>query len=109
MVGTFTVDLRDGRSVPFDEIVVLERTNGTWIRCIRDEPSRREQLPETTKYYRLGSDVERIVIEPDGELCAPSLSSRAEPGISGETDVVALLEETDDELAGDETVRRSLE
>ncbi|MFU8867918.1 hypothetical protein [Natronococcus sp.] len=79
MVGTFTVDLRNGRSVPFDEIVVLERTNGTWIRCIRDEPSRREQLPETTKYYHL------------------------------ETDVVALLEETDDELTEDETVRRSLE
>lgn len=63
MVGEFTVDLRDGRSVPFDEIVVLERKNGQWIRCIRDEPSPRENLPETTKYYHIDTDVERIVIE----------------------------------------------
>lgn len=109
MVGTFTVDLRDGRSVPFDEIVVLERTNGTWIRCIRNEPSPREQLPETTKYYRLGTDVERIVIEPDGELCAPSHPSGAEPEAPEETEAVALLEETDEELAEDSTVRRLLE
>ncbi|WP_394740011.1 hypothetical protein [Natronococcus roseus] len=102
MVGTFTVDLRDGRSVPFDEIVVLERKNGTWIRCIRDEPSPREQLPETTKYYRLETDVERIVIEPDA-----SLSSEAEA--DAPDGAVALLEEADEELADDETVRRLLE
>ncbi|ELY54520.1 hypothetical protein C491_17999 [Natronococcus amylolyticus DSM 10524] len=107
MVGTFTVDLRDGRSVPFDEIVVLERKNGTWIRCIRDEPSRREQLPETTKYYRLETDVERIVIEPNGESYETSLSPGAEA--DAPDGVVALLEEADEELADDETVQRLLE
>jgi hypothetical protein len=107
MVGTFTVDLRDGRSVPFDEIVVLERKNGTWIRCVRDEPSPREQLPETTKYYRLETDVERIVIEPDGEPCEASLSSGVETDAPDGT--VALLDESDEEFDEDETVRRPLE
>ena len=107
MVGTFTVDLRDGRNVPFDEIVVLERKNGTWIRCVRDEPSPREQLPETTKYYRLETDVERIVIEPDGEPCGASLSLGSETDAPDGT--VALLEETDEELTEDGTVRRLLE
>lgn len=109
MVGKFTVDLRDGRSVPFDEIVVLERKNGTWIRCVRDEPSPREQLPETTKYYRLETDVERIVIEPDGELCDSSLSSGTDTEATDGTDAVALLEGRDEELAEEETVRRLLE
>ncbi|AGB39067.1 hypothetical protein [Natronococcus occultus] len=76
MVGEFTVDLRDGQSVSFDEIVVLERNNGKWIRCVRDGPSPRENLPETTKYYHLDIDVERIVIEP-GETLQDSPTATA--------------------------------
>lgn len=60
MAGTITIELENGRRLEFDEIAVLERENGRWLRCIRVKPSSREHLPVTTKYYHLESEVERI-------------------------------------------------
>jgi hypothetical protein len=71
MVSEITIDLRDGRRVTFDEVVVVERDNGEWLRCVKDEPSSRQKFPETTKYYHLAGDVERMVVEPDGEATEP--------------------------------------
>ena len=60
MVGNIIVELQNGRRLTFDEVVVLNRENGTWLRCVRAEPSSRENLPETTKYHHFASDVDQI-------------------------------------------------
>lgn len=49
---TFAVHLVDGRVEEFETVRMLEHHENGWIRCIRSEPSPREKLPETTKYYR---------------------------------------------------------
>lgn len=49
---TLAVHLIDGRVEEFETITVLEHAGGDWIRCTRPEPSSREKLPETTKYYK---------------------------------------------------------
>ena len=59
-MGNIIVELQTGRRLTFDEVVVLDRENGTWLRCVRAEPSSRENLPETTKYYHLASDVDQV-------------------------------------------------
>ncbi|TYL36771.1 hypothetical protein CV102_21095 [Natronococcus pandeyae] len=56
---TFAVHLVDGRVEVYETVTVLEDNDGDWIRCLRSEPSPREKLPETTKYYRC-EDVARI-------------------------------------------------
>lgn len=61
MSETIVVGLTDGREIEVDELTVLERDNGAWIRCIRAEPSRRMAFDETTTYYHLESDVEYVV------------------------------------------------
>jgi hypothetical protein len=66
MAGDITIDLRDGRRVMVDEVVVLERANGRWLRCARDTPSKRMAFPETTSYYHLARDVERIDVTSTG-------------------------------------------
>lgn len=58
-----TVDLQDGRRVTFERVVLLEWENETWLRCVSDEISSREKLPETTRYYHLADDVDRIIIK----------------------------------------------
>ncbi|NKE36691.1 hypothetical protein GWG54_12860 [Natronococcus sp. JC468] len=64
MSETITVGLTDGREIAVDELTMLEMDNGTWLRCVRAEPSRRMAFDETTTYYRLETDVEYI---EDGE------------------------------------------
>jgi hypothetical protein len=59
-VGTIIVELQNGRRLAFDEVVVLDRENGRWLRCVRAEPSSRENLPKTTKYYHFASDVDQV-------------------------------------------------
>lgn len=59
-MGDIIVELQTGRHLTFDEVVVLERENGRWLRCVRAEPSSRESLQETTKYYHLASDVDQV-------------------------------------------------
>lgn len=61
MSDTIAVGLTDGREIEVDELTVLERDNGAWIRCVRAEPSRRMAFDETTTYYHLESDVEYVV------------------------------------------------
>lgn len=56
---TFAVHLVDGRVEVYETVTVLEHHDSDWIRCIRSEPSPREEFPETTKYYRC-EDVARI-------------------------------------------------
>lgn len=63
-MGNVIIELQTGRRIVFDEVVALDRKTGTWLRCVRSEPSSREDLPETTKYYHLASDVERIRQQP---------------------------------------------
>ncbi|WP_306059302.1 hypothetical protein [Natronococcus wangiae] len=48
---TYAVHLVDGRVVECETITVPDDGESDWIRCIRSEPSPREKLPETTKYY----------------------------------------------------------
>lgn len=56
---TFAVHLIDGRVEKFETVTTLDRCENDWIRCKRSEPSPREKLPETTKYYHR-EDVARI-------------------------------------------------
>jgi hypothetical protein len=64
MEGNISIELGDGRCVEFDEIVILDLENENWIRCVRHEPSSRQDFPETTKYYHFENDVEHIEIRP---------------------------------------------
>jgi hypothetical protein len=64
MAGEITISLHDGRCLTFDEVMVIEHDKGEWLRCVRNDPSRRQQFPETTKYYHLARDVDRIVVAP---------------------------------------------
>jgi hypothetical protein len=65
MAGEITIDLWDGRRITVDEVVVLERENGEWLRCVRNESSRRMGFPETTTYYHLARDVDRIFVSEE--------------------------------------------
>lgn len=51
-----TIILEDGTEKQCDRITELD---SGWIRCVSDETSPREELPETTKYYDY-EDVVRI-------------------------------------------------
>ena len=70
MSGEITVGLTDGREITVDELTVLDRDNGEWVRCVRSEPSRRMEFDETTTYYHLERDVDYVVAdgEDDGEI-----------------------------------------
>ncbi|WP_293032402.1 hypothetical protein [Natronococcus sp.] len=63
MSEEITVGLTDGREVTVDELTVLDRDNGAWIRCVRSEPSRRMEFDETTTYYHLEHDVDYVVAD----------------------------------------------
>jgi hypothetical protein len=67
MRGEITIDLRNGCSEEFAEMVVVGQDE-EWIRCVKNKESSRQGFPQTTKYYNLEDDVTRIVIEPDLEL-----------------------------------------
>jgi hypothetical protein len=63
MSEEITVGLTDGREITVDELTVLDRDNGSWIRCVRSEPSPRMEFDETTTYYHLGRDVDYVVAD----------------------------------------------
>ena len=56
------VYLTDRRSETFAEVTPLEHLEADWVRCTRPEPSPRERLPTTTKYYH-DSEIARISSE----------------------------------------------
>ncbi|AGB38036.1 hypothetical protein [Natronococcus occultus] len=84
MSETIVVGLTDGREIEVDELTVLERTNGSWIRCVRTEPSRRMAFDETTTYYHLENDVE-YVVEAGHEDADPHETGDQLPALTGVT------------------------
>lgn len=76
MSGEITVGLTDGREITVDELTVLDRDNGEWIRCVRSEPSRRMSFDETTTYYHLERDVDYVLAEGEDDRAVHDVVDR---------------------------------
>jgi hypothetical protein len=72
MTEDVVVTLTDGNTITADEVTVLERTGGEWLRCIRRRPSDRMGFDETTTYYHIERDVERVSGRETGDVRAQS-------------------------------------
>jgi hypothetical protein len=77
MSGKIVVQLKDGTRILANEVEVLPRRNGDWIRCVRGKPSPRMEFDETTTYYHLDRDVEEMYTSSDGRSTATVETERS--------------------------------